>query len=161
MTRLPPHLTFFAPAALIASFGGSGLLRPASGTWGSLAALGVGLPLHLVGGPGLLIIAAGLAYLAGVWATRVWIEGSDDKDPSSIVIDEVVGMWLALAAAPLTPLGAAAAFALFRLFDIVKPWPVSWADQKLGGAHGVMFDDVLAGLWAALVLLAARSYGLI
>jgi len=61
----------------------------------------------------------------------------------------------------LTPLGVAAAFALFRLFDITKPWPVSWADKQLNGATGVMLDDILAGIWAAIVLLAARQFGLI
>jgi phosphatidylglycerophosphatase A len=63
--------------------------------------------------------------------------------------------------APLTPLGIGLAFALFRLFDIVKPWPVSWADQKLGGATGIMLDDVLAGIWAALILGALAVYGII
>ncbi|MEL0150429.1 MAG: phosphatidylglycerophosphatase A, partial [Rhodobiaceae bacterium] len=74
---------------------------------------------------------------------------------------EVAGLWLTLTLAPLTPLGIALAFALFRLFDILKPWPVRWADKNIGGATGIMLDDVLAGIWAALVLLAAREFGLI
>ncbi len=159
--KLPPHLTFFSPTALIATFCGSGLLRPASGTWGSLAALMVGLPLACHGGAELLLMGAAIAYAAGYWATRIWLSGSDDKDPSPIVIDEVVGQWVVLAAVPLTPLGVAAAFLLFRLFDIIKPWPASWADKKLSGAHGVMLDDVFASIWAAVVLLAAQHYKLL
>lgn len=161
MHRLPPHLRFFSPAALIATFFGSGLLKPASGTWGSLAALAPGLLIAERFGASGLLIGAALAYGLGHWASTVWINGTEDKDPSPIVIDEVAGLWLTLTLAPLTPLGAALAFGLFRFFDIVKPWPVRWADKNIGGATGIMLDDILAGIWAALVLLAAREFGLI
>ena len=137
------------------------MLKPASGTWGSLAALAPGLLIKQHFGASGLIIAAALAYFLGHWASTIWIDGTEDKDPSPIVIDEVAGLWLTLTLAPLTPLGIALAFALFRLFDIVKPWPVRWADKNIGGATGIMLDDVLAGIWAALVLLAAREFGLI
>lgn len=158
---LPAHLKLMSPAALIATFFGSGLLKPASGTWGSLAALAPGLVIaDIFGAPGLLIGAA-LAYGAGHWASTVWIGGTEDKDPSPIVIDEVAGMWLTMTLAPLTPLGIALAFGLFRLFDIVKPWPVRWVDKNMGGATGIMLDDILAGIWAALVLLAALEFGLL
>ena len=159
--KLPAHLTPLSPAAWIATFFGSGLLKPASGTWGSLASLAPGLLIAQHFGASGLIIAAALAYGFGHWASTVWIDGTEDKDPSPIVIDEVAGLWLTLTLAPLTPLGIALAFALFRLFDIVKPWPVRWADKNIGGATGIMLDDVLAGIWAALVLLAAREFGLI
>lgn len=161
MHRLPPHLRFFSPAALIATFFGSGLLKPASGTWGSLAALAPGLLIAERFGASGLLVGAALAYGLGHWASTVWINGTEDKDPSPIVIDEVAGLWLTLTLAPLTPLGAALAFGLFRFFDIVKPWPVRWADKNIGGATGIMLDDILAGIWAALVLLAAREFGLI
>ena len=159
--KLPAHLTFYSPAALVATFFGSGLLKPASGTWGTLAALAPGLLIaQNFGAPGLLIGTA-LAYLAGHWASAAWIDGTQDKDPSPIVIDEVAGMWLTLTLAPLTPLGIMLAFALFRLFDIVKPWPVRWVDKNMDGATGIMLDDILAGIWAALVLLAAVEFGLL
>ena len=161
MHRLPPHLRFFSPAALIATFFGSGLLKPASGTWGSLAALAPGLLIAERFGASGLLIGAAFAYGLGHWAGTVWINGTEDQDPSPIVIDEVAGLWLTLTLAPLTPLGAALAFGLFRFFDIVKPWPVRWADRNIGGATGIMLDDILAGIWAALVLLAAREFGLI
>ena len=159
--RLPAHLSLFSPAALIATFFGSGLLKPASGTWGSLAALAPGLLIAERFGASGLLIGAAFAYGLGHWASTVWINGTEDKDPSPIVIDEVAGLWLTLTLAPLTPLGAALAFGLFRFFDIVKPWPVRWADKNIGGATGIMLDDILAGIWAALVLLAAREFGLI
>ena len=161
MHRLPAHLRFFSPAVLIATFFGSGLLKPASGTWGSLAALAPGLLIAERFGASGLLIGAALAYGLGHWASTVWINGTEDKDPSPIVIDEVAGLWLTLTLAPLTPLGAALAFGLFRFFDILKPLPVRWADKNIGGATGIMLDDILAGIWAALVLLAAREFGLI
>lgn len=157
--KLPPHLKLWSPAALIATWFHSGLIKPASGTWGSLAALPFGVTTaYYFGLEGLLVIAV-LGYGLGHWASTKWISQAADKDPSAIVIDEAVGIWLALTTAPLTPVGIALAFGLFRLFDVVKPWPVSWADQKLGGATGIMLDDVLAGLWAALLLAALGIYG--
>ena len=158
---LPAHLRFFSPAALIAAFFGAGLLKPASGTWGSLAALAPGLLIAERFGPSGLLISAAIAYGLGHWASTIWINGTADKDPSPIVIDEVAGLWLTLTLAPLTPLGIALAFGLFRFFDIVKPWPVRWADKNIGGATGIMLDDVLASIWAALVLLAAHEFALI
>jgi phosphatidylglycerophosphatase A len=146
---------------LIATFFGAGLLKPASGTWGSLAALAPGLLIAERFGPSGLLISAAIAYGLGHWASTIWINGTADKDPSPIVIDEVAGLWLTLTLAPLTPLGIALAFGLFRFFDIVKPWPVRWADKNIGGATGIMLDDVLAGIWAALVLLAAHEFALI
>jgi phosphatidylglycerophosphatase A len=126
-----------------------------------LAALPPGLLIAERFGASGLLIGAALAYGLGHWASTVWINGTEDKDPSPIVIDEVAGLWLTLTLAPLTPLGAALAFGVFRFFDIVKPWPVRWADKNIGGATGIMLDDILAGIWAALVLLAAREFGLI
>ena len=104
-----------------------------------------------------------VAYALGLWATRMETAGKDNHDPSEIVIDEVVGQWIALSAArqhrasrgldtlALWP-GWIAAFALFRLFDITKPWLVGWADRR-DDATGVMLDDVIAGVFAALGVL--------
>lgn len=161
--RTPPTtLGYFSPAVLIASFGGSGLIRPASGSWGSLAALGVGLILlHFIPSETMLLAAA-IAYFAGLWASTVWLaaseaDASSDKDPQAIVIDEVSGLWIALAFAPDTPLGYGAAFLLFRFFDITKIWPANWADRALPGAHGIMLDDIFAGCWAAIFLVIGRA----
>lgn len=161
--RTPPkQLGFFSPAVLIASFGGSGLIRPASGSWGSLAGLCVGLLLLRQIPAEAMLIAAAIAYFAGLWASKVWLsaiadDDEADKDPQAIVIDEVAGLWIALAFAPPTVLGYGAAFLLFRFFDITKIWPARWADQSLPGAHGIMLDDIFAGCWAAIFLVIGHA----
>ncbi|MCL3883653.1 phosphatidylglycerophosphatase A [Marivita sp. GX14005] len=152
---------------LVASFFGAGWLKPAPGTWGSLAALPVGYALLKLGGPWLLAVAAVIVFFAGWMATRAVTDGMVDHDPSWIVIDEVVGQWIALfpvgygammMGVPVERLwpGWLAAFVLFRLFDIWKPWLVGRADAR-GDALGVMMDDVFAGFFAAIgvIVLAA------
>ena len=161
------------PASLIATFFGAGYLKPAPGTWGSLAALPAAYLLHLLGGFPLLAAATGLVCIAGYWATAEMTRGKADHDPSEIVIDEVAGQWLAIWAISypawthdisITALwpGWISAFVLFRLFDILKPGPVGWADRKQG-PMGVMLDDVIAGILAALgvAALAGFSHGVL
>lgn len=157
---------------LIATFGFIGLIPVAAGTWGSLAALPTGYLLHRIGGFPLLALVTLLAYGLGYWATRVETFEQEDLDPSHIVIDEVVGQWVALmplsaglwfAGAPphLFPWpGWVSAFLLFRLFDIWKPGPVRWTDRRRGPT-GVMLDDVIAGLIAGgiVTLMAAVAHG--
>lgn len=129
----------------IASLGGVGHLRPGPGTWGSA----VVLPLALLPGWALALVALGFT-LAGFWALARLPEA--EQDPSWVVIDEAAGMTLALVFAQGL-LGVVLAFALFRLFDIVKWGPVGWADRQKG-PFGVMADDLIAGAMAAgLVLL--------
>jgi phosphatidylglycerophosphatase A len=147
-----------------------GLLRPAPGTWGSLAALPAAWVLHQVGGFWLLLVATLAITGLGWWATGIETRDRDDKDPSEIVIDEVAGQWIALwpvslgammAGADVTALwpGIVTAFIAFRAFDILKPGPVGWADRQ-PGAFGVMADDVIAGWLAAMVvaLLAVLAH---
>lgn len=154
-------------SARIATVGGVGHLRPAPGTWGSLVALPLALILHIIGGFWLLLAGVVLSFGAGWWATAVETKGGDDHDPSEIVIDEVAGQWIALlplsigaghAGVAMTALwpGWIAAFVLFRLFDIWKPGPIGWADRR-GDALGVMLDDVIAGVFAALGVMALAS----
>lgn len=151
----------------IVTFFYSGLLRPASGTWGSLAALPALWLLHIAGGFALVAVATFTVFLLGWWATIQHTAGKDDHDPSEIVIDEVAGMWIALwpvslgaqmMGAPVTALwpGWIVAFLAFRLFDIWKPGPVGWADRR-DDALGVMLDDVIAGIMAAIVVAAAAG----
>jgi phosphatidylglycerophosphatase A len=139
-----------------------GLLRPAPGTWGSLAALPLAWLLHMAGGFTLLFIASVALACGGLFTIARQIEGQDDHDPAEIVIDEVAGQWVALwpvsagamvmGADPLAlwP-GVLTAFIAFRAFDILKPGPVGWADRQ-PGAVGVMADDLIAGWLAALVV---------
>lgn len=151
----------------------AGLLRPAPGTWGSLAALALAYVICLIGGPFLLLLTTVAVIPLGIWTIGQQIAGQPDQDPSEIVIDEVAGQWIALlpvvfggwnAGVPLATLwpGWIAAFVLFRLFDIWKPGPVGWADRR-GGALGVMLDDVIAGVFAGLgvMLLAGIYHGLL
>jgi len=156
---------------LVATVCGIGHLRPAPGTWGSLAALPMAWALHVLGGPLLLGVGIALTFGTGWWSTALETRGKADQDPSEIVIDEVAGQWLALlpvsigaahagvAIGALWP-GWITAFVAFRLFDIWKPGPIGWADRQ-GGPLGVMLDDLLAGLAAALCVLAgaALSHG--
>ena len=157
----------------IATFGYVGHLRPAPGTWGSLAALPAGWLLHVIGGTPLLIVGVLLSFFGGWWATAEETRGQDDHDPSEIVIDEVAGQWIAIlplsigathANADILALwpGWICAFVLFRLFDILKPGPVGWADRR-GDAIGVMLDDVIAGVFAAIgvALLAGAAHGIL
>lgn len=140
-------------ARLVVTLGGIGHIRPAPGSWGSLAVL----PAALLGPLACLLL--GLVVLAGGWvAARAVLAEGGDPDPGWIVVDEAAGMLIALAALPAGTglVGVAMAFALFRAFDILKPWPVSWADG-LPGATGVMLDDVLAGAMAAAVLLVGAA----
>jgi phosphatidylglycerophosphatase A len=158
---------------LIATVFYIGYLRPAPGTWGSLAALPLGLALMLLGGPWLLIISTAALFGLGWWATVHETRRSGNEDPSEIVVDEVVGQWIALwplaigaanVGASYTALwpGWVVAFALFRLFDIKKWGPVGWADRR-GDPLGVMLDDVIAGVFAAIgvVLFAGIYHGII
>lgn len=157
---------------LITTFFYSGYLRPAPGTWGSLASLPAAFCLLWLGGPWLLLGASLGVFWLGIWAVAEDTRGQADHDPSEIVIDEVVGQWIALLPvgfgaamtdASLLALypGWIAGFALFRLFDILKPGPVGWADRR-GDALGVMLDDVIAGVAAAIgvTLLAGLAHGI-
>ncbi len=81
------------------------------------------------------------------------------EDPGFIVVDEMAGQLLALAAAPLSIEAYAAAFVAFRVFDVFKLWPANWADDRLTGGFGAMSDDMIAGAYAALALLAASAAG--
>jgi phosphatidylglycerophosphatase A len=139
-------------AHLVATLGGAGLIRPAPGTWGSL----VVLPLVLLG-PAACLVLGLMLTIAGFWAApRVLSDAGDD--PAWFVADEGAGMLLALAALPMATMpGVLLAFLLFRALDILKPWPVSWADAQ-PGAFGVMLDDVLAGAIAACAIYAVRSW---
>ncbi len=160
---------------MVATFFGVGLLRPAPGTWGSFAALVLGLAIdHYLGFPA-LVLATVAAILAGFWSCKVALADCIDDDPSEFVIDEVAGQWIAL----LFPAAAfwvrgvedwaivaypgwVAAFLFFRLFDIWKPWLVGRADRQ-GGVTGLMLDDIWAGIFAGVMVMvsAAVAHGVL
>jgi phosphatidylglycerophosphatase A len=146
---------------LVATLFGVGNLRPGPGTWGSAVAIALAWPIHALGGFPALAAATLLAFALGWWSVAEATRGTGEHDPSEIVIDELVGQWIAL-----WPLSAGLwfagvkgwtfpwpgwvlAFLLFRLFDIWKPGPVGWIDRRKDIA-GTMLDDVLAGIMAAV-----------
>jgi phosphatidylglycerophosphatase A len=137
---------------LCATWFGCGLAPKAPGTVGSLGALPFAWAILSLGGWPWLAAAALAVTVLGTLATAAVLRRSGAKDPSFVVIDEVAGQWIALLPAGLDPVLFASAFVAFRLFDILKPWPVSWADQKVAGAWGVMLDDLIAGVYAAVLV---------
>ena len=156
----------------IASLGYIGFARPAPGTWGSLASLPLAYAVLLAGGVWLLIASTICMFFIGLYAT-VKVTHEDNHDPSWVVIDELVGQWIALfpVAYGASMMGVSywqlypgwiSGFVLFRLFDIWKPWIIGRADRR-GDALGVMLDDVLAGVFAALtsIALAGIAHGLL
>ncbi len=148
----PSPLSAWHPAAVLATWFGSGLLPKAPGTWGSLAALPFAWVIVMFGGPIALAVATLVVFLVGWWAAARYVAASGQQDPGAIVIDEVAGQWLVLIAAPQDLLSYGIGFVLFRIVDITKPWPANWADRTVHGGLGVMLDDVLAAVYAALIM---------
>ena len=153
---LPRGTRFWHPGLLLATWGGVGLIRFASGTAGSLAAIPFAWAIATAGGVVALGLAALVVFVAGIWASD-YIGRSGEADSGAIVVDEVVGQWIALLPVISTPALWPLAFGLFRVLDIVKPWPASWVDRNLHGAAGVMLDDVIAGLYAGIALWAGAE----
>lgn len=158
--RLPTGLRRSHPVFVIATWFYAGLLPAVPGTWGSLAALPI---LWLVSSSGGVAGVASFALLVGavgLWASHRYAQAAAQHDPSSIVVDEVVGQAIALIAVGPDAVVYAVGFVAFRVLDIVKPWPISWADRRLAGGVGIMLDDIFAGAIAApLVWLFARHWG--
>ena len=165
-----------------------GLLKPAPGTWGSLGALPF-VYIFLINNFNIwhFLLISLVVFVIGYGATYVETKGKTEHDPSEIVIDEIVGQWITFA--PLFVITSntsfhisisesvinintsnstysmslayifLSAFALFRFFDIIKPWPISWAD-KISTPFGVMLDDVLAGILSAICFSIILFFGL-
>lgn len=157
MIRIDLGLPFWHPAALIATWFGAGLLPGMPGTWGSLAALPFAWAIVYLAGPAALAMAALLAFMVGCWAAGAVARTSRQFDPGWIVIDEVAAQWLVLVAAPLEWRAYLAGFLLFRVFDIVKPWPARMVERRVKGGLGIMLDDVVAALYALAVLMIGEG----
>jgi len=144
----------------IATGFGSGWLPKAPGTWGSLVGVLLWLGLRQLP-PASYAAALAALFVVGTAAAGAAEKILDQSDPGAVVIDEIVGQLIALALVPAHPLTAATGFALFRLFDILKPFPVGWLDRHIHGGLGIMLDDVAAGACACLCLHAVlRLFGL-
>ena len=146
------HIALATPTGFLAFGFGSGLSPKAPGTVGSAAALVFAVPLMALpwwAGLGLVVLAFAVGcYLCGETSRRLGVH-----DHGGIVWDEFVGLWLVLLWIPFELVWWVAAFLLFRLFDIVKPWPIRWLDRRVGGGFGIMIDDILAAVYALVPLL--------
>ena len=129
----------------------SGYLPKAPGTWGSLVGLLLFFLLHGLALPVYLAVVLGV-FVVGTFAAGEAEKIVDNSDPGLVVIDEIVGMLITMAAVPATPLFMTLGFVLFRVFDIVKPFPVNFFDQRFPGGLGIMLDDVVAGLYSLVIL---------
>lgn len=152
-TAAPRPLPVWHPAWLIATGCGIGRLPKAPGTWASLAALPLAWLVDSAAGRTGIIVAGIAIAVIGIWASQVYVAHHRVQDPAEIVVDEVAAQLLTLAAVPLTFVSLIAGFVLFRLFDIAKPWPVSWADRSVKGGWGVMLDDLIAAGYGAIGLV--------
>jgi len=147
-------------ARLLATWFGVGYIPPAPGTAASFVALPFAWLILWKFGPYVLAAASIVVFFVGVWASDVFAKEVANPDPHACVIDEVAGQWLACATAPLSPVGFAIAFLLFRTFDIAKLWPVSWGEELPRG-WGIMTDDMIAGAMAAAIIAVLRWQALI
>ena len=144
------------PLVLLALGFGTGLAPKAPGTAGTLVAL----PLYYFMAQLPLLhylMVTSMLFVIGVWLCGYTANKLGVHDHPGIVFDEITGYIMTMIAVPFSWPMLLAGFALFRFFDAVKPWPISWCDKNLHGGFGIMFDDVLAGL-ASLILLQLYMY---
>lgn len=138
-------------AVFIATFGYVGFFPIAPGTAGSLAALALYALVRWAGTPAVELVTIIAVFAIGTWAATGTERTLARKDPGPVVIDEVLGMLITLAFLPLSLWGIAAGFLIFRLFDVIKPFPAGRLEHLPAGL-GIMADDAMAGLYAHLVL---------
>ena len=138
---------------------GSGLLHPAPGTWGSLVGVVLGaLILPWLGAKRFFILTA-LCFFLGIWLCERTSHDMGVHDHGSIVWDEIVAVFFVLLAVPqISVFWCTVAFAAFRLFDILKPYPIRYFDEKLTNGFGIMADDILAAGYSILVILALAHF---
>lgn len=135
---------------ILSTWFGSGYAPVAPGTFGSLAAVPLVILVGMLGGEyGLFVLL--MVTGVGIWASHRSRELLGREDPSQVVIDEVAGYLLTLFLLPINWMTLTAGFFLFRIFDILKPWPVNRAEELKGG-FGIVADDLVAGLYAHLIL---------
>jgi phosphatidylglycerophosphatase A len=155
--RIPARRIFRDPYCFLGFGFGSGLAPVAPGTFGTLAAVPIYVLMAGLDTPLYALIVLGL-LLAGIHICQRCEDILGVQDHSGIVWDEIVGYLITMIAVPFSWQAAALGFVLFRLFDVIKPWPISRLDRTVHGGLGVMLDDVLAGVFAAICLHLLRPY---
>ena len=146
----------FVPRVLSTMFG-IGYLPFAPGTWGSIAAFLLWYSSPLPENQMVFLGLTVLVSIVGIWASQEFEKNSGEKDPSVVIIDEWAGQWIALLFIERSLLYGGIALILFRIFDIIKPGPVKWADNK-GGGIGIMGDDIIAGLISLIILQVVKIW---
>ena len=131
---------------------GSGLAPKAPGTFGTIAAIPVYLLLMLSNSFATYLIVTALISMTGIWICGKTSKDLGVHDHSGIVWDEIAGYLITMMLVPLTWYWTITGFILFRIFDILKPWPISWLDKKVSGGLGIMLDDIVAGIFALVVM---------
>jgi phosphatidylglycerophosphatase A len=145
-------------ATALATWFGCGFFPRAPGTAGTIGAIPLYLAIAAQGAP-VILVAAALTTVVGIWAAERVARRLGTHDPQIVCIDEVAGVLITLAPAPRTWLGLVVGVVLFRVLDVLKPWPARVAERRLPGGLGVMLDDVFAGAWGAALVLLARRFG--
>lgn len=148
-----------SPAHFVSMGLGTGLARWAPGTWGTLIALPFYALLHIYFSPNSILIGCIGMFFLGTWVTHKTLNKLGVHDHPSIVIDEIVAMCFVLAMIPFSLIGWASAFVLFRCFDIFKPWPINWVDQRAHNSFGVMLDDLLAAFYTLIAFQLISMIG--
>ena len=139
------------PACFLGLGFGSGLAPVAPGTFGTLAAIPIYLLMQNLSLITYLVLTT-IAFIVGIWICQQSADWLGKEDPSAVVWDEIVGYLITMIAAPTGWLWIVIGFVLFRFFDILKPWPISLADREIHGGLGIMVDDVIAGVFAGVLL---------
>jgi phosphatidylglycerophosphatase A len=141
-------------AVFIGSFGYVGFFPIAPGTAGSFAALALYAFVRWVNAPIFELLTITIVFAVGIWAASGTERALGRKDPGPVVIDEVLGMLITLALLPLSIAGVVLGFLIFRILDVVKPYPAG-RFERLPGGLGIMADDAMAGVYSHLLLRAA------
>jgi phosphatidylglycerophosphatase A len=139
------------PIHLVAVGFGSGLANKAPGTFGTLAAIPFYYFMSFLSVESYIAIIV-LSSALGIWICHITSRDMGAHDHKAIVWDEFVGYWITMLMVPFSIQWAIVGFILFRFFDILKPYPISWLDKKVHGGFGIMIDDIVAGIFAGLVL---------
>ena len=150
--QIRSRVSLLNPVHFLAFGFGSGLAPKMPGTFGTLAALPLVVLLSHYASFSIYLIVTILVCVAGIWICGKTAEDMGVHDDSSIVWDEVAGMLITMLAVPLSWETLLVGFVLFRFFDILKPWPISYLDKHVHGGLGIMIDDVLAGLFAVGII---------
>lgn len=155
MSTFQPNINFRElikrPVCFLGLGFGSGLAPKAPGTFGTLAAIPIYLLMQDLS-IAVYVILTVIGFIVGIGICQQSADWLGKEDPSAVVWDEIIGFLVTMVAAPQGWLWIMLGFVLFRFFDILKPWPISVADRELHGGFGIMLDDIIAGIFAAVLL---------